>query len=478
MGKSDRGIMVAATYDPEIIDSVYRPFDDLTVSVTIRPDGTFEKCLVASVAESIRAVPGDEFGIPRVKEIFREPGLQIISFTITEKGYSQKDISGAWLPEAAEDIARGPDDPRGVIAIVASGLYERFRAGAFPLALVSMDNCSKNGQKLRDAVIMTAEAWRKNGFVPQEFLSYIGDPTVISFPWSMIDKITPQPNASVQEALAGSGCEDMRIFRTSKNTCVAPFVNAEAPQYLVIEDSFPNGRPPLELAGVLFTDRKTVEQAERMKVTTCLNPLHTALAIFGCLLGFDSIAAEMADPDLKKLTERIGYGEGMPVVPECRIIDPKRFIDEVIRERLPNPFIPDTPQRIAFDTSHKIVVRFGETIKSYIRRPDLDPSSLTFIPLVIAAWFRYLLGYNDKLEPMAVSPDPLAHELQLMLKDISPRDPGTYSGRLIPLLKNTALFGADLTEVGLSGKIEEFFVNMLRGEGSVRALLHETLYKE
>jgi fructuronate reductase len=79
---------------------------------------------------------------------------------------------------------------------------------------------------------------------------------------------------------------------------------------------------------------------------------------------------------------------------------------------------------------------------------------------------------------MAVSPDPFAHELQLILKDISPEGPGTYSGQLVPLLKNKALFGSDLTEAGLSGKIEYFFVNMLRGEGSVRALLHKTVDKE
>lgn len=60
------------------------------------------------------------------------------------------------------------------------------------------------------------------------------------------------------------------------------FVNAEGPQYL--EDRFPNGRPPLEKAGVYMTDRDTVNQVERMKATTCLNPLHTALAVYGCLL--------------------------------------------------------------------------------------------------------------------------------------------------------------------------------------------------
>ena len=36
-----------------------------------------------------------------------------------------------------------------------------------------------------------------------------------------------------------------------------------------------------------------LNNTERMKVTTCLNPLHTALAVYGCLLGYTSIAAEM-----------------------------------------------------------------------------------------------------------------------------------------------------------------------------------------
>ena len=60
------------------------------------------------------------------------------------------------------------------------------------------------------------------------------------------------------------------------------------PQYLVIEDSFPNGRPPLEKskAGVYMTDRDTVNKSERMKVTVCLNPVHSALGPYGCVLGY------------------------------------------------------------------------------------------------------------------------------------------------------------------------------------------------
>jgi fructuronate reductase len=159
----------------------------------------------------------------------------------------------------------------------------------------------------------------------------------------MIDKITPRPAKVVEEALTAAGIEGMAPVVTTKNTYIAPFVNAEVPQYLVVEDRFPNGRPPLERAGVYLTDRQTVNDTERMKVTTCLNPLHTALAVYGCLLGYDSIAAEMRDPELKALVEHIGYDEGMPVVVDPRILNPRAFLQEVLEQRLPIPLSRTPP---------------------------------------------------------------------------------------------------------------------------------------
>ena len=153
-----------------------------------------------------------------------------------------------------------------------------------------------------------------------------------------------------------------------------------------MEDAFPAGRPPLEKAGVYMTDRATVNRVERMKVTTCLNPLHTALAVFGCVLGYPSIAAEMHDPALAELVRRIGYDEGLPVVTDPGILRPEAFLHEVLTERFPNPFIPDTPQRIATDTSQKIAIRFGETIKAYMASDTLRAADLVGIPLALAGW--------------------------------------------------------------------------------------------
>ena len=289
----------------------------------------------------------------------------------------------------------------------------------------------------------------------------------------MIDKITPRPDSSVAAKLTESGFESTELVITDKNTYIAPFVNTEGPQYLVIEDDFPNGRPPLEKTGVRLTTRETVDLVERMKVCTCLNPLHTAMAIFGCLLGYKSIAAEMNDASIVRLIKRIGYVEGMPVVADPKIFVPSEFIAEVISERLPNPYIPDTPQRIATDTSQKLPIRYGETIKQYLSRADLDVHSLTAIPLVIAAWCRYMLALDDEGKPMELSPDPLLDELRGYVANVRLGEPESAGDCLRPILSSERIFGTDLYKAGLAGKVEEYFKRLLAGPGAVRHTLEE-----
>ena len=379
------------------------------------------------------------------------------------------------MPVVLADIADGPDKARHAMAVVAAMMFYRFNAGAAPMALVSMDNCSHNGEKLRGSVLEIVKGWEKNGFVPAEFVAYMEDETRVSFPWSMIDKITPRPAEVIEKQLSDLGVEEMAPVITSKNTYIAPFVNAEIPQYLVVEDRFPNGRPALEKAGVYLTTREVVNMTERMKVTTCLNPLHTALAVYGCVLGYESIAAEMGDVELKKMVETIGYVEGLPVVTDPGIISPKTFIDEVVGQRLPNPFIPDTPQRIATDTSQKVGIRCGETIKSYIASAELDVNSLTAIPLALAGWLRYLLGVNDNGEAFTISSDPMLASMQEAMKGIEFGKPETVVDQLKSILNNASVFGVDLYEAGLAAKVEGRFKELIAGPGAVRATLKKYL---
>ena len=469
------GIVAVSTHNAYIINKVYKPYNNMCVLVGLCVDGTMRKEVIASVAESLTVNKDYPEDREKLKKIFRNPSLQMVSFTITEKGYALKDIHDNYLPLVEADLAAGPDACAHGMCLTAAMLYERFKACAAPVAVVSMDNCSHNGEKARSSVVTVAEKWLENGFVTPEFVAWVKDERNVSFPWSMIDKITPRPAASVAEALAADGIEGMEIVETSRNKYDAAFVNAEEPEYLVIEDNFPNGRPPLEKVGIYLTDRDTVNNTEKMKVTTCLNPLHTTLAVYGCLLGFKTIASEMTDPELKELVERIGYQEGLPVVVDPGIIRPTEFINEVLTQRLPNPFMPDTPQRIATDTSQKVGVRFGETIKSYLAHPDKDVTSLVYIPLAIAGWLRYLVAVDDEGAPMTCSPDPMLEVLQSQLAGVALGDPDSVSGKLDGILSNVSLFGVDLVKAGLSGKIEELLRKLLAGPGAVRATLKEYL---
>lgn len=472
-GTVNSGIVVVETYDEEIIEKIYAPYDNLGLLAIMHTDGSLEKKLIASLAESLIGDPAWDKDWQRLHTIFTKPSLQLVSFTITEKGYSLKNAAGSYSAEVEQDMAAGPKQPKSVMAKVAALAYTRYQHGELPIAFVSMDNCSHNGDILHNSVSTIVKAWQEKGLVEAGFVDYINNPDKVSFPWSMIDKITPRPAESVKAALEASGFGSTEIVRTTKNTFIAPFVNAEKSQYLVVEDKFPNGRMPLEQAGVIFTDKQTVDRIEKMKVCTCLNPLHTSLAIFGCLLGYQLIADEMQDPELKKLVEKIGYQEGMPVVVNPGIIQPEDFIKEVIEVRFPNPNIPDTPQRIATDTSQKVGIRFGETIKAYGERPDLDVTSLTFIPLVIAGWCRYLLGIDDQGQEMALSSDPLLPMLKKQLEGIKLGDVKSLQGQLRPILSSTEIFGSDLYSIGLGEKIEQYFAEMLVGPGSVRTTLQK-----
>ena len=470
-GDATEGIIAADTFDEEIITDIFGENDNLSMNVTLNPDATTDREIIASIAEALFFGPEN---IERIREIFASPSLQLVSFTITEKGYALRGTDGMFLPRVAEDLEKGLSSPRHAMTVLTSLLHHRYLNGEYPLAVVSMDNCSRNGDRLKAGVTETAREWLSRGFVSSDFADWLNDDKRVSFPLTMIDKITPRPAPSIQKLLEESGIEGMNPKKTASGSFVAPFVNAEKPQYLVVEDKFPNGRPALEKAGVCFTDREKVNMAEKMKVTACLNPLHTALAVYGCLLGYTLIADEMKDSELLKLVKRLGYDEGLPVVPDPEILNPLAFLDEVVTVRLPNPFIPDTPQRIATDTSQKMAVRFGETIKSYISE-NRPLESLIALPLAIAGWLRYLLGTDDNGEPFTLSGDPLLSELQNLLRGVETGKPESADGKLDAILQNSAVFGLDLTKTALYPRIYDYFREEIAGTGAVRATLRKHL---
>lgn len=477
-GVLDRGITCVETFDYDVVDKIYDPYDNLGLSVILHGDGVREYKVLGSLAEAVKAQSSDPEQWNRLKEIFRSTSLQMVSFTITEKGYALQKADGTWLPYVKADIENGPERANGAMAVLVAMLFERYQAGKYPLALVSMDNCSRNGEKLRESVLTMAEEWQKKGFVDADFLAYVSDEQTVAFPWTMIDKITPRPSEQIAADLEKLGVENMQPVITGKKTYIAPFVNAEKPQYLVIEDSFPNGRPALEKGfGVYLADRNTVNLSERMKVTVCLNPVHSATGPLGVVLAYDLFAHMLnTNEDMMKMARMVAYDEGLPVVEDPGILSPQAFVDELFNDRFPNEYLGDTNLRLAVDVSQMVGIRFGETIKAHVAKYG-NASRLTAIPLGIAGWLRYMLAVDDEGRDYELAPDPMNEELQEQLGDIVVGKPETLKDQLKPVLSNERLFFTDLYKAGVGEKVEEMFREMIAGKGAVKATLHKYIQK-
>ena len=473
-GALDRGLTCVETFDYDVADKIYAPYDNLGLSVILHGDGTRDYKVLGALAEAVKAQSSNDKQWNRLKEIFAAPSLQLVSFTITEKGYALQKADGTWFPFVEADIKNGPTKATGAMAVLTAMLYERYQAGKYPLALVSMDNCSQNGARLRQSVLTMAEEWKKAGYVDDGFLAYVSDEKIIAFPWTMIDKITPRPSEQIAADLEALGVEDMQPVITAKKTYIAPFVNAEKPQYLVIEDSFPNGRPALEKGfGVYMADRKTVNLAERMKVTVCLNPVHSATGPLGVALGYELFAHMLnTDADMMKMARMVAYDEGLPVVQDPGILSPQAFVDELFNDRFPNEYLGDTNLRLAVDVSQMVGIRFGETIKAYVEKYG-DASRLTALPLGIAGWLRYMLAVDDAGKKYELAPDPMNEEIQEQLKDIVVGQPETFTDQLRPILSNERLFFIDLYKAGVGEKVENMFREMIAGPGAIKATIHK-----
>lgn len=210
-----------------------------------------------------------------------------------------------------------------------------------------------------------------------------------------------------------------------------------------------------------------------MKVTVCLNPVHSATGPLGVALGYDLFAHMLnTDADMMRMARMVAYDEGLPVVQDPGILSPQAFVDELFNDRFPNEYLGDTNLRLAVDVSQMVGIRFGETIKAYVEKYG-DASRLTAIPLGIAGWLRYMLAVDDAGNTYELAPDPMNEELQEQLKDIAVGRPETFADQLRPILSNERLFFIDLYKAGVGEKIETMFREMLAGPGAIKATVHK-----
>ena len=171
------------------------------------------------------------------------------------------------------------------------------------------------------------------------------------------------------------------------------------------------------------------------------------------------------------------------------IVDSKYMLVHIVSQRakqmhgtananianLINPFMPDTPQRIACDTSQKLSIRFGETIKAYEKSDELDARNLEIIPFIFAGWLRYLMAIDDNGKAFELSPDPLLPDVCKYVEKIQIDKEFDVHSAVEDLLKKKEIFGVDLYDAGLAEKVENYFAKLCMKNGAVRSVLHEVV---
>src|SRR5699024_10442540 len=177
--KVDKGILVAEGFDLEIVDCL-KKYENLFVNVTLKENGTVDKEIVASVADYLK-MDGGSADFERLKTVFRAPSLQMVSLTITEKGYSLTDRNNEISEAVFSDFENGPEKPVSYIGKLVALVYERFKAGQLQLALVSKDNMAHNGEKLAESVLRFVTEWDQRKLVSPEFITYMNSDKV-TFP--------------------------------------------------------------------------------------------------------------------------------------------------------------------------------------------------------------------------------------------------------------------------------------------------------
>lgn len=375
------------------------------------PGGGIAARRIGAIVEYLYAP--DELG--RVLQRLADPATRMVTLTITEGGYNISDATGRFdvtAPQFVADAQLGAP-PATVFGIILAGLRLRRDRGIPPFTVVSCDNIEGNGNVARRSLTAFAE------MTDPGLAAWVAGE--VSFPNSMVDRITPvtsdHDRAWVRERF---GIDD-----------AWPVISESFAQW-VVEDDFPLGRPPLEVAGVqLVLD---VRPYEFMKLRL-LNASHSAMAYFGLLMGHEHVHEAATDPQIMELVTRYMEDEASPTlapVPGVGLPEYKRQLTS----RFANPYVSDTVARLASYGSDKIPKYLVPVARD--RRAMGLPAALS--AGIIASWARYAevalggsgLPFTDR-QPDAVA-EAVAHQR---------RDPAGF-------LRNTDWFGALADDPGFA----------------------------
>lgn len=317
-----------------------------------------------------------EVGAAPVIAWIADPKIRLVSLTITEGGYFIDASTGAFdaaHPDIAHDVAH-PDSPRTVFGILLEGLRQRRGAGHPPPAILSCDNIPGNGDVTRQALAGLAR------MIAPDLADWIE--AEVSFPNSMVDRITPASSPAGREMVAQAfGIED-----------AAPVLCEPFAQW-VMEDRFPLGRPPLERVGVQFVE--DIDAYETMKLRI-LNAGHAALAYPAALLGYAIVHEAVADTDVSAWVRHLIETEVIPVLKPIPGVDYHAYLASCL-QRFGNPEVRDTIPRLCQDGSN----RQPKFILGSVHDALAQDRPVDGLALEVVLWCRYCASMTALDDPRA-----------------------------------------------------------------------------
>jgi fructuronate reductase len=368
--------------------------------------------IVGSVREVIDGARDASDVVARIAE----PGVRVVTLTVTEKGYRRNADGGLDLadPLTVADLTGG--EPRTAIGKLVRGLQQRGRTDAGPITVLACDNLVGNGQVLGRLV---------HEFVAQLPAAQQRDldawlPTAVRFPSSMVDRIVPATTeADHADVLDRLQLEDQGA------------VVAEPFTQWVIEDDFAAERPAWERAGAVFTADVGPWETAKLRM---LNGTHSTLAYLGALRGYSTIAEAVQDPGLASVAQSLMREDVVPTLTPPDDLDLGRYGAEIL-ERFRNPALRHTTTQVAMDGSQKLPLRLLGTVRDRLAA-GVVPHWAT---LAVAGWMTYVAVGRDRTD--LVLNDPLAAELRAAVG--SATTPATIVDALLAV---PAVFGTDLPD--------------------------------
>lgn len=335
---------------------------NLEYSLTIcGRDGQDEVYEIGALQELLWAVEDPQAVLDKIAD----SAIKIITLTITEGGYNLDKTTNSFMldNEKIKHDLENPSAPNTVFGFIAEGLRQRRAKGNGPITILSCDNLQHNGHTSKKSFMTFIAAQDK------ELAAWVIEN--VTFPNSMVDRITPSTTAEDVERLnTRSGLQDK-----------APVYCEDFVQW-VIEDNFIAGRPAWERVGVTFTD--DVSSFENMKLSL-LNASHVLLSYPSFLAGYRKVDDAMLDSDIVQYIRDFMDIDITPYVPAPEGVDLEEYKKTLIA-RFSNHSVCDQVSRLCFDGISKFPVYIMPNLAKMIH----DGGDLTRVAFLIASYRHYL----------------------------------------------------------------------------------------